>query len=96
MKWTISDGTTVQLGGNVSGKGKVAVALRADIAATARGEAVLVNVYPEPAGSEELNLSNPLHVHLWVADAARLAGETVTDAPEIEIPESESDPDEIY
>jgi hypothetical protein len=97
MKWTISDGTVVHLGGKVEGDGGVALRLRTDLELMQAGRAVYVSVAPEPGGSESLNVNNPVHVNAWVADAVRwVDGASLTGYPVLGIEPVESEPDRIY
>jgi hypothetical protein len=62
MIWRFSDGTTVELGGNVEGPSLFAQELRECIA---RGDQ-RVDVWPPPDGWVDLNVNDPAILDLWL------------------------------
>lgn len=63
MIWSFSDGTTVELGGNVEGATLLAQRLRNDLAAPQ-----LVCIWPPPGGYVELDLDDPALLDRWLKD----------------------------
>lgn len=61
MIWRFSDGTTVELGGNVDGDTVLAQRLRQKL----KGR-VLVDVWPPPGGALELNANDPALLDAWL------------------------------
>lgn len=61
MRWTFSDGTTVDLGGNVEGPTLLAQRLRADME---RG--VRVNIWPPPGGDVALDPNDAALLETWL------------------------------
>lgn len=92
--WKLSDGTVVQLGGEVTGTGRAARQLRDDLADLDAGEWVGVTIHPEPAEEVELDVDSPQHIHAWVVETARSLGVEVLEHPEIEWPAPQGDDDD--
>lgn len=85
MIWTLSDGTTVYLGGKVEGDTVCARQLRHDSQLAKAGTPPCVMTLPPP-GHELLRLDDAWHVHCWVNDTARRYGLLVTGAAEVKVP----------
>jgi hypothetical protein len=64
MTWRFSDGTVVELGGNVAGSSLFAQTLRDDIAS---GRAV-VQIWPPPGGDVSLDVNDLGHLHQWLTE----------------------------
>lgn len=77
-KWTVSDGTTVESGGDVAGHSRLAIALRAEVSDLAIGAPVTVCVAAQPGGDIPLDLKDDWVVDAWVRFKAALAGLDVT------------------
>lgn len=96
MKWTLSDGTVVYLGGKVEGTSALAKKLRRDAKNAKAGEPRMVMTLPTP-GSERLKLDDAWHINCWVRDEAAVFHVTVVSAPlDIEAPaewDEPADPD---
>lgn len=84
MKWELSDGTEVSLGGRVRGTSAVAEALRADVLKAKGGFLVPVQVEMAPCKPRRLDLEDAQLVNEWLNAHAVRAGVTVTSAPELE------------
>ncbi len=61
MIWRFSDGTTVELGGNVEGATLLAQRLRADIV-----KPLQVYIWPPPGGSVDLDPKDPAILDAWL------------------------------
>jgi hypothetical protein len=61
MIWRFSDGTTVELGGNVEGPTLLAQRLRADIE-----KPLAVNIWPPPGGDVPLDPNDPAILDAWL------------------------------
>jgi hypothetical protein len=61
MIWRFSDGTTVELGGNVEGATPFAESIRAGLAKGAR-----VVIRPQPSESVGVNASDPALLEAWL------------------------------
>jgi hypothetical protein len=64
VTWRFSDGTTVELGGNVEGPSLFAQSLRAKIADGSLG----IHLWPQPCDPVPLDLNDAAHVNLWLSD----------------------------
>ncbi len=96
MKWVLSDGTVIHLGGEVEGDSPIAKVLRRELSPPYR----LMPVHPIPSGAVPLDPNNPHHLAEAISDATRCheGGRVgVVSAPEMPKPEPgfelEPDPD---
>lgn len=100
MEWLFSDGTRVQLGGNVEGAGALARKLRDQLELLPYGRACGVAVEPEPAGKVQLDPGNPYHVDAWVREWLRwVPGVELVSAPKLAAlarARAESDSSRVY
>jgi hypothetical protein len=84
MRWELSDGTEVHLGGRVRGTSELAKAIRADVLAARGGHLVPVQVEAPPSKPRRLDLDDAQLVHEWLLAACVRADATVSSAPELE------------
>ena len=84
MKWKLSDGTEVSIGGDVKGGSDLAKRLRADVTAVQRGFSVSVFVEVAPCSPRSLDLDDAQLMHEWLRATARRAGASIKEAPELE------------
>lgn len=84
MKWVLSDGTEVFLGGRVRGKSALAEAIRASALRAKAGFAVPVQVEVHPSAPRRLDLDDAQLVHEWLRAHALRADATIASAPDIE------------
>lgn len=61
MRWTFSDGTTVDLGGNVEGPTLLAQRLRAELQ-----EGATVDIWPPPATPKAVDPNDPALLDAWL------------------------------
>lgn len=94
MKWELTDGTTVALGGDVQGTSAVAAKLRSSAARARKGAPDALEVGTQPGAWRDLDLDDPQLVNVWVRTAAERAGVGVMRAPELEPLKDDSDPGE--
>lgn len=77
MIWEYSDGTTVELGGSVTGDSFFAQYLREEI-----DTSPMVVVRPHPGGADPLKPDDPAQLNAWLAQRlewlTRVRGSTVT------------------
>jgi hypothetical protein len=64
MIWTVSDGTTVELGGNVEGATVLAQQLRQELARPG----LQVTIWPLPDGKVDLDPNNPALLDAWLRE----------------------------
>jgi hypothetical protein len=93
MKWELSDGTEVFLGGRVRGTSPAAEYLRADVLAVKGGSRVPVQVETPPAKARRLDIDDAQLVDEWVRASALRFDLDVTSAPELEPIERFNPPD---
>lgn len=91
MKWELTDGTMVTLGGDVQGTSAVAAKLRSSAARARKGAPDAVEVGTQPGAWRDLDLYDPQLVNVWVRTAADKSGVGVMRAPELELLEDASD-----
>lgn len=80
MRWELSDGTVVHLGGQVEGDSRVAKFLARDLDVRNRRRILL---HPIPCGDEPLDPNNPYHVRETVHTAVRCLGVALVSEPDL-------------
>lgn len=81
MKWELSDGTEVHLGGRVRGSSPLAALLREDVALIKSGFGVTVQVEAMPSPPRRVDLDDAQLVNEWVRWRVRRFRVAVTSAP---------------
>lgn len=95
VSWAFSDGTTLELGGKVSGAGRLADELRSDASDAKAGRPSPVMLWPEPEGIVQLDLNDVPIVDAWARREARRAKVEVVSAPEFDPPPNPRGPIDV-
>jgi predicted PilT family ATPase len=83
--WVFGDGTTLELGGEVTGESDVANILRHHLKTARLGVSTVVAVGPHPR-QEQVDPSNPVHLDALAREVARQCSVEVTGAPWVAYP----------
>lgn len=94
MTWEFADGTSVELGGKVTGTSLLAELLRQDVEDARNGGPRWVSVRPEPGGSEPLDVDDAQLVDAWCRWAAQWLDIPLTASPEVEPIEDDREPND--
>ena len=87
--WTLSDGTEIALGGDITGDSDVADVLRDRVDCVREGGRYPVQISAPPSPARDLDLDDPLLVDAWIRDVARWKGVELVSGPEVEHPPAE-------
>ncbi len=105
MRWLLSDGTSIHLGGKVEGSTSFARELRDELTRAVAGEEVLVQVWPIGFPGHRLDVNDPALLDRYIRDEAgrpcnKWMMVEVLEAPEVgplqECPDYEFRKDVVY